>query len=243
VGADVSLAEDVVVEPNVVFVQQGPLEAPVLTQVGVGVQVGANAVIYPGVKLAAGAVIRPGSVVTRAVPPGAIVEGNPAVIVGYVNAERGAAPSPRSSGREVGDPVIATNVRGVTVHSLPVIADLRGDLSVGDFERQIPFLPRRYFIVFNVPNREVRGEHAHRQCHEFLVCVRGSCAVIADDGTQRTEVVLDAPNIGVLLPAMTWRTQYKHSPDALLLVFASEYYDANDYVRDYGEFLSLVSTG
>jgi dTDP-4-dehydrorhamnose 3,5-epimerase-like enzyme len=130
-------------------------------------------------------------------------------------------------------------VRGVTVHSLPVIADLRGDLSVGDFEREIPFVPRRYFIVFNVPNREVRGEHAHRQCHEFLVCVRGSCAVIADDGTQRTEVVLDAPNLGVLLPAMTWRTQYKHSPDALLLAFASEYYDPMDYIRDYDEFLKL----
>jgi dTDP-4-dehydrorhamnose 3,5-epimerase-like enzyme len=97
-------------------------------------------------------------------------------------------------------------------------------------------------MVFGVPNREIRGEHAHRRCHQFLICVRGNCAVVADDGTHRCEVVLDAPNRGVYLPPMTWAVQYRYSPDALLLVFASDLYDPSDYVRDYHEFLRLVKT-
>jgi dTDP-4-dehydrorhamnose 3,5-epimerase-like enzyme len=133
-----------------------------------------------------------------------------------------------------------TDVRGVTFHTFPVIPDLRGSLTVGEFERQIPFTPRRYFMVFSVPNREIRGEHAHITCHEFLLCVRGSCSVVADDGVRRVEVTLDAPNRGIHLPPMTWVVLYKYSSDALLLVFASHYYDPADYIRDYSDFLRLV---
>jgi hypothetical protein len=123
---------------------------------------------------------------------------------------------------------------------LPLIKDPRGCLSVGEFGRSIPFEAKRYFIVFDVPSGENRGEHAHRECHQFLVCVKGSCSVITDDGLTRNEFVLDKPNIGVHLPPMTWGVQFKHSPDAVLLVFASHYYDDADYIRDYDEFLKLV---
>jgi dTDP-4-dehydrorhamnose 3,5-epimerase-like enzyme len=105
----------------------------------------------------------------------------------------------------------------------------------------VPFLPRRYFMVFDVPGKDVRGEHAHHRCHQFLVCARGAVAVVADDGENSEEVTLDAPNLGLYLPPMTWATQYKYSPDALLLVFASDLYDPADYIRDYDEFLALVS--
>jgi len=71
--------------------------------------------------------------------------------------------------------------------------------------------------------------------------VRGSVAVVSDDGHGSEEVTLDAPNLGLYLPPMIWATQYKYSPDALLLVFASDHYDAADYIRDYDEFLALVS--
>jgi UDP-2-acetamido-3-amino-2,3-dideoxy-glucuronate N-acetyltransferase len=200
------------------------------------VTIGPNATVLAGVTIAAGAVVRPGSVVTRSVPPRAIVEGNPAVIVGYVEAERAdRAPSPTSdSSRRA---VEQTPVRGVTLHRLPVITDLRGNLTVGEFSKDVPFVPQRYFMVFGVPTREVRGEHAHRECHQFLICIRGSCSVVADDGERRVEVLLDAPEKGLYLPPMIWGIQYKYTSDALLLVFASHHYDAGDYIRDYAMYL------
>ena len=86
----------------------------------------------------------------------------------------------------------------------------------------------------------MRGQHAHRKCHQFLVCVRGSCRVIADDGSRRQEFLLDQPAVGVYLPPKTWGVQYDYSPDAALLVFASHAYNASDYVRDYEAFLARV---
>ena len=126
------------------------------------------------------------------------------------------------------------------IYTLPHIQDARGSLSVGEFGRSIPFEAKRYFLVFNVPNGEVRGEHAHRECHQFLLCVNGSCSVITDDGSNRQEFILDQPNLGVHLPPMTWGVQYNYSSDAVLLVFASHYYDDADYIRDYDEFIRLV---
>ena len=227
--------------PNVVFVESDDPAMPG-TKVGEDARIGANSSIYPGLTIGAKAEIRPGTVVTRSVPPKAIVEGNPAVLVGYVETEL----SPRDPVAVLASPsrsgaAVQTAVRGVTVHTFPVIPDLRGSLTAGEFDRQIPFTPLRYFMVFGVPSREIRGEHAHRECHQFLICVRGSCAIVADDGHKRMEIVLDEPNRGLYLPPMTWGIQYKYSPDALLLVFASHYYDAADYIRDYGEFLKMVS--
>ena len=126
------------------------------------------------------------------------------------------------------------------IYTLPRIQDPRGSLSVGEFGRSIPFEAKRYFIVFDVPSNELRGEHAHRECHQFLLCVKGSCSVITDDGETRNEFVLDKPNVGAYLPPMTWGVQYNYSSDAVLLVFASHYYDDADYIRDYDEFLRLV---
>jgi serine acetyltransferase/dTDP-4-dehydrorhamnose 3,5-epimerase-like enzyme len=203
------------------------------------VVIGAGSTIEAAVTIAAKAHVMAGAVVTRAVPPGAIVEGNPASIVGYVGALAGDRPVDQRQA-PAGQPVETTTVRGVTVHHFPVIPDMRGSLTVGEFDKQIPFVPRRYFMVFGVPSREVRGEHAHRECHQFLICVRGSCSVMADDGDRRIEIALDSPNKGVYLPPMTWGVQYKYSADAMLLVFASDYYDNKDYVRDYAEYLQLV---
>lgn len=240
IGEGVTLEPGVFVGPNVVFaaLPEG-LPAPA-TIVRAKAWIGGNASLIAGITVGARAVVRPGAVVTRSVPPAAIVEGNPANIVGYVNTDAGpagwagAAQAPARPGVEI------TPVAGVTLHRFPVISDLRGGLTVGEFERDIPFKPLRYFMVTDVPNREIRGEHAHRVCHQFLICVRGSCAVVADDGTRRVEVTLDAPSRGLYLPPMTWGVQYKYSADAVLLVFASHHYDAADYIRDYDAFLSAA---
>jgi len=208
------------------------------TTIKIGASVGANATILPGVTVAEGAMIGAGAVVTRSVPPHAIVQGNPARIVGYANTklEENIKAQPLKNDRK---PPYAdrTTVKGVTVHQFPLIPDMRGSLTVGEFNGHIPFVPKRYFMVFAVPSKETRGEHAHRICHQFLICVRGSCAVLADDGVNRTEILLDTPDKGVYLPPMVWGVQYKYSQDAVLLVFASHYYDAADYIRNYSNFI------
>ena len=209
------------------------------THIEVGASIGANATILPGLRISRHAMVGAGAVVTRSVPPYAIVVGNPARIVGYVEGapqagKQTAAPFPSEPG------VNATAVDGVTLHRLKQVKDLRGSLSVGEFARDIPFAVKRYFLVYGVPSAETRGEHAHRRCHQFLICVHGSCAALADDGSRRQEFLLDRPDLGVHLPPMVWGTQYRYSSDAVLLVFASEHYDAEDYIRSYDEFLALL---
>ncbi|MFC1758318.1 WxcM-like domain-containing protein, partial [Planctomycetota bacterium] len=191
--------------------------------------------ILPGLTIGQNAMIGAGAVVTRAVPPNAIVTGNPARIVGYVNARDHSVAEKHSSELDLG--TTPTKVRDVTIHRMTKVEDLRGSLTVGEFERDVPFSPKRYFLVFSVPSEETRGEHAHIECHQFLICIKGSCAVVADDGTNRQEFLLDEPYKGVYLPPMTWGIQYRYSSDAVLLVFASHPYDSSDYIRNYEEFL------
>jgi len=211
-----------------------------MTHVERGASIGANATILPGLRIGMRAMVGAGAVVTRSVPPYAIVVGNPARIVGYVDGARPATGAP--AGPFPDKPSVAsTDVRGVTLHRLKQVKDLRGSLSAGEFVRDIPFAVKRYFLVYDVPSAETRGEHAHHTCHQFLLCVRGTCAVVADDGLRRQEFMLDRPDLGVHLPPLVWGIQYKYSADAVLLVFASEHYDATDYVRDYDEFLRLVA--
>src|SRR5262249_9495537 len=138
------------------------------------------------------------------------------------------------------DRVISIGVGGVTLHRFKFVRDMRGDLSVGEFESDIPFKPNRYFLVFNVPSEKTRGEHAHHKCHQFLICVKGNCAVVVDDSKSRCEVLLDSPDKGIYLPPLTWGIQYKYSSDAVLMVFASHPYEPEDYIRNYAEFVEIV---
>lgn len=203
-----------------------------------GASIGSGAVVLPGLEIGRNAMVAAGAVVTRSVPPNAVVAGNPAKIVGYVDAVRGEDASASPGKAELGSS--ATRVNGVTLHRLPRVPDIRGSLTVGEFDRSIPFVAKRYFMVFDVPSVETRGEHAHRECHQFLICVRGSCAVVADDGTNRQEFLLNRLDVGIHLPPMIWGIQYKYSADAVLLVFASHYYENADYIRDYSEFRQLA---
>lgn len=200
--------------------------------------IGANATIIAGVTIGKNAMVGTGAVVTKDVPANAIVVGNPARISGYVSSvnrtTQTCIQASTVTTREIG------TVTGVRLIMLPLIPDLRGSLSFAEIGQKLPFEPKRYFIVFDVKSKEVRGEHAHRELAQFLVCVKGSCAVVVDDGKNREEYQLDRPNIGLYLPPMTWGIQYKYSSDAVLLVLASDIYDPDDYIRDYDEFVHLV---
>lgn len=250
------VADDVFIGPNVSFSNdkfprsQHYPEKFLKTIIEKGASIGAGATILPGVVVGQGAMVGAGAVVTKSVPPHAIVMGNPARISGYSNSqthidsanEQAAPVAGFLTANQADTPAsYSLPVRGVTVHRLRLVKDMRGDLSVGDFGSQIPFDPKRYFMVFNVPSEKTRGEHAHHVCQQFLICVKGRCSVMVDDGQQRMEVMLDSPDTGIYLPPMVWGTQYKYSPDAILLVFASHAYDPADYVRDYREFMALTA--
>jgi dTDP-4-dehydrorhamnose 3,5-epimerase-like enzyme len=145
----------------------------------------------------------------------------------------GATQSPKPPGATVE----ALRVRGVTLERRPVIRDARGNLSARQLGAGLPFVPKRYFLVHDVPSEEVRGEHAHRTLEQLLICTHGSVAVVVDDGRERQEVLLDSTELALYLPPMVWGIQYKYTPDAALLVFASDLYDPADYLRDYPQFL------
>jgi carbonic anhydrase/acetyltransferase-like protein (isoleucine patch superfamily) len=223
--------------PNTVFIDCNIDET---TQISDGVIIGGNSTICANVKIEQGALIKPGSVVTKSVPANAIVEGNPANIVGYTNTTY---ESFTIESDIIQKQIIVeknTTTKGVSILASPVIKDIRGSLTVGNFLLDIPFKPNRYFIVYNVPSKEIRGEHAHLECEEFLICISGSCSILADDGKNKTEILLNSPNKGVYLPPMTWRVHYQYSSDAVLLVFASHLYDSNDYIRNYQDFIKEV---
>jgi UDP-2-acetamido-3-amino-2,3-dideoxy-glucuronate N-acetyltransferase len=238
----VRLGDDVFVGPNVTFTNdrfprsKAYPETFAQTVVQSGASLGANSTILPGVTIGRNAMIGAGAVVTKDVPPNAIVVGNPGRIVGYAGAE---AESQAKSTSTVPEPVDAVD-SGFRLQRLRRAVDMRGSLVATEFS-DLPFVPQRAFLVYDVPSKEVRGEHAHRACEQFLVCVSGSVNVLADDGTHRQEFVLDDPSVGIHLKAMTWGTQYKYSPGTVLMVFASLPYDDADYIRDYEEFLSEVA--
>lgn len=128
-------------------------------------------------------------------------------------------------------------VKGVKIIDFKYVEDPRGDLTEVEFIRDIPFNPKRVFFVNGVPSSNVRGEHAHKKCHQCLVCIKGSVSVIADDGFNKKEYFMSSINKGIYLPPMIWGIQYNYSSNAVLMVYASHEYDNDDYIRDYDSFL------
>lgn len=237
----VRIEDDVFVGPNATFTNDHMPRSRqhsdrfLETTVRQGASIGANATILPGLTIGLNAVVGAGAVVTRDVPANAIVVGNPARIIGYVSSEQAKKRQPQKQF----SPATILNV-GAQLIELPLIVDLRGSLSFAEYGQHLPFEPKRYFVVFDVPSVEVRGEHAHRALHQFLVCLKGRCSVALDDGQHRDEVILDRPNVGLHLPPLIWASQYQYSPDAVLLVLASDVYKSEDYIRDYDEYLAVI---
>lgn len=240
----VRIEDDVFIGPNVTFTndrfprsKQYPKAFP-RTVIQKGASIGANATILPGLTIGRKAMVGAGAVVTKDVPPNAVVVGNPARIVNYVT---GDGNPPPKHGPESALQAQSLTVPQVKLYKFPEVSDLRGSLTFAEFPGDLPFQPRRFFLISNVPGKDVRGEHAHKELHQFLVCTHGSCSIVVDNGQERCEILLDRPTLGLHIPPMIWATEYKFTSDAVLLVLASDIYKAEDYIRDYDEYLRLVS--
>lgn len=125
--------------------------------------------------------------------------------------------------------------------NLTRIVDERGELTVGEIEKSLPFVAQRFFYISKVPEGEPRGIHAHKECHQLLVCLAGELKAMVDDGINREVVTLRNDGVGLHMPPLTWGAQYDYSEDAVLLVLASQGYDPEDYIHEYVEFLAFVN--
>ncbi|MCD8291828.1 MAG: FdtA/QdtA family cupin domain-containing protein [Prevotella sp.] len=123
---------------------------------------------------------------------------------------------------------------------LPKVIDTRGNLTVAENIKSIPFNVKRVYWVYDVPGGESRGGHAHKDCLELLVAVSGSFNVTLDDGTSKRTYLLNHPYQGLFIDKSIWRTLDDFSSGAVCLVLASEYFEEEDYIREYDEFLEYV---
>ncbi len=123
---------------------------------------------------------------------------------------------------------------------IPKIVDIRGNLSVVEELKDIPFKIARVYWVYDVPSGESRGGHAHKRLKQFLIALSGSFTVTLDDGTERRKFLLNHPYQGLEIETGIWRTLDDFSSGAVCLVLASELYDEEDYIREYDEFLEYV---
>lgn len=192
--------------------------------------------------MGADSIVESGAVVVRDVPAHATVAGDPAHITAYATSPA-SGPGLQVRSSAVTDAELPLRIGRSVLSKLPLAQDPRGSLTFGEFPSHLPFVPQRVFTVFGVPDGEVRGEHAHRELEQLLICVHGACAVAVDDGTDRGEVILDRPDVALHLPPLVWGMQYRYTSDAVLVVLASDRYDADDYIHDYDEFQEVSHRG
>lgn len=118
--------------------------------------------------------------------------------------------------------------------------DSRGSLIAIEQLKDIPFEIKRVYYMYDTTEGVTRGYHAHKNLQQVLICVHGSCKIRLDNGTEKEIVILDKPYEGLYVSNNMWREMFDFSPDAVLMVLASELYDESDYIRDYDEFLKFI---
>jgi len=239
----IHLEDDVFVGPNVTFTndplprsRQRPDRYPV-TRVEAGASIGANATILPGITIGRGAMIGAGAVVTRDVPPFATLKGAAARCLTLRRSSR----MEEVAGVGIEPVLPLSHIKGADFVELKKASDHRGDLLAVEYGEHLPFEVRRVFFVMKVPADHLRGEHAHKECHQLLVCLQGAVTITVDNGLDRAEWVLDRPEVGLHIHPMVWAAQSRHVDQTVLAVFASHPYDADDYIRSYDDYLRSVA--
>lgn len=125
-------------------------------------------------------------------------------------------------------------------YDFKVRGDERGSLIAIEENTDIPFSIRRVYYIYGTGVGVHRGLHAHKALRQVLICIHGACKVRLDNGTDKIIVPMDNEAVGLLVDAMIWHEMYDFSPDCVLLLLASDFYDEQDYIRDYEEFINLL---
>lgn len=136
---------------------------------------------------------------------------------------------------------MSENNKNWDVIDLPVVHDLRGNLTVIEAGRQVPFDIRRVYYLYDVPSGSERAGHAHRTLQQLIIAGSGSFSIHLDDGIRQESIFLNRSHKGVLLKPMVWRVINNFSSGAVCMVMASAHYDESDYIRDHTDFRRAAS--
>ena len=131
------------------------------------------------------------------------------------------------------------SIDSVRLIDLPKVLDPRGNLSIIEEEKHIPFKIQRTYWIYDVPGGEIRGGHAFKEQKEFIVALSGSFDVVVDDGRAKRTFSLNRSYYGLFVPASIWRQLQNFSTNSLALILSSTAFDEEDYIRDYTKFLKL----
>ena len=133
-------------------------------------------------------------------------------------------------------------INEVRIISLPKIVDHRGNLSFAEENNHIPFKIERTFWIYDVPGGEERGGHAYKETEEFIIALSGSFDVVLDDGKGNVQTFqLNRSYYGLYVPKMIWRQMANFSTNSVAMVLASTPYNAEDYIRDYDEYIDYIN--
>lgn len=126
------------------------------------------------------------------------------------------------------------------IEEFNVLGDFRGKLVALEENKNIPFTIKRVFYIYGTQEEISRGNHAHYKTKQFLIVVNGKCKVTLDNGKSKETFSLDKPNIGLFQDALIWGSMHDFSTDCVLMVLADDYYEENDYIREYDQFLKEI---
>ena len=126
------------------------------------------------------------------------------------------------------------------IRELPKITDPRGNLTVAEQMRNVPFDIKRVYWTYDVPGGESRGGHAHKELYQLVVAMSGSFTITLDNGWERKTILLNHPWQGLLIKPGLWRTLDDFSSGAVCMVIASELFDIDDYIYEYEDFIKYV---
>lgn len=118
-----------------------------------------------------------------------------------------------------------------------VNGDNRGSLISLEQQKNIPFNIKRVYYIYGTRINTTRGKHAHKNLKQIVVCVSGKCKFLLDDGKTKKIIKLDSPDKGLYIGKYIWREMYDFSQDCVLVVLVNKYYNENEYIRDYDEFI------
>ncbi|MFN8670613.1 MAG: FdtA/QdtA family cupin domain-containing protein [Candidatus Sericytochromatia bacterium] len=128
-------------------------------------------------------------------------------------------------------------MKNIEIINFEIKGDSRGSLISIENLKNIPFDIKRIYYIFNTLDDVIRGKHAHKKLEQVLICLSGSCYIDLDTGIEKTSFLLDSPQKGLYIKDMVWREMRNFSSNTVLLVLASDFYNENDYIRNYESFI------